>query len=354
MNKTQGILIIGAVLAAGLLSGALSLNARIASLEKTIAHNEALLSSSVPNYNASSKELLLGQTKALRGQLAELAFVFNPKQRWAKKEQDISILFVEDLAKVNQRLKQKAQARQVQFPGLGFPEKLPSETEAIALLSQLHGLEELLQSAIELGISVVSVKPMGIAKDETLPYDSAKTQVELSCPKEVLVEFLITLHTLIPEPCIDSLQVQTEGAEYSLTLAFHTLLVNVRAGDAATGVTGSGVIKQSNERLGNSIGMLHSKNPFYVSAAKQAAGEGPGTADEKKLRQKAVPRFYYRGQVLLKGRNAVAIEDTLNKETVFLGLHDQYGTFRVAAFSRDEVILESVADQSKTVIKKEE
>ncbi|MBU4186443.1 MAG: hypothetical protein KKC23_09655 [Proteobacteria bacterium] len=48
------------------------------------------------------------------------------------------------------------------------------------------------------------------------------------------------------------------------------------------------------------------------------------------------------------------MEDTLNKETVFLKRQQQYGNFKVVDFSDEELTLENIDNANKISVRKEE
>ncbi|MBU4346855.1 MAG: hypothetical protein KKH29_06005 [Candidatus Omnitrophica bacterium] len=334
------------------------LKARVEFFKKESQKNLVLLDQILPGFNQESQGRLQQEIGTLKQELLNLSVLFDPKEKWLKEDYDLSILFVEDLSNITQYLKNKTQSKQMDFVDLGFPEKLPSEKEAISLLTQLYGLKEVLELGIDLGIQFESVQPKKIEKPDALsPADLARSYLELDCPKEVLIEFMIQLQDIIPKVCLDSFLIQSQDNSFEISLAFSNVLLNLdwrkKGKEAISGVRMQKLASQTDEDI---ISILRSNNPFFVTGPKEVVSAATGAPEIYKIEEGEKPtlRFFYRGKVILKGKEAVAMEDTLNKETVFLKRQQQYGNFKVVDFSDEELTLENIDNANKISVRKEE
>lgn len=328
------------------------LKLRIEFLNRESQKNLKLLEQTLPGFNEQSLALFKQQIRNLKGKLVAYSMLLHPQERWLKEGYDISILFVDDLNNINQFLKNKASEKKVDFVDLNFPQKLPAESEAANFLSQLHGLKEVLNLGIDLGINFRSIKPESIERVEGLKNVwLARNSLDLVAPKEALAEFMIQLNDIVPRPCVDSLVIKSEENTFTMTLNFVNVLLNLDLGKDA------GIPKVKAEdlpslRLQNFIAILRNRNPFFVPLPKETPQAAANPAAATLSEGKASPRFIYRGKAVLKKKEVVVIEDTLNKETVFLGLKERLGNLRVKDFSDEEVILENAEDSSAVSIKK--
>lgn len=333
----------------------LFIKARVGHLKRANTKNLALLNQALPAFNEQSLTRLKQEIRGLNAELISLSALFDPKERWLKENYDLSILFVEDLNNVNQSLKNKAKAKQLDFVDLNFPEKLPAESEAVYLLAQLYGLKEVVNLGMDLGINFKSIKPKGIKKVEGLAkLVLARNYLELVCPKETLIEFIIQLNDIIPKAHPDSLLIKSEDSSFKIDLNFSNVILDIDWQDKD--IKELPITKLDEpflEIAQNFTPILRNKNPFFVTAPKeksQLPSEGKiyVTTEEGK----PAPRFLYRGKAILKTKEVVVIEDTLNKETVFLGLQDKYGNLKLTYSSDEDVILENINDGSKIFIKR--
>lgn len=333
----------------------LFLKARVGFLKRENQKNLTLLDKSLPGFSNQSPRQLKQEINGLNAELISLSALFYPKERWLKENYDLSILFVEDLNNVNQALKNKAREKQLDFADLDFPDKLPPESEAIYLLTQLYGLKEVVNLGMDLGINFKSIKPEGIEKIEGLTkLELVRNYLELVCPKETLIEFIIQLNDIIPKVHPDSLLIKSEDASFKIDLSFSNVVLDLDW--KALALKELPIVKLDEPFLKmaqNLTPILRNKNPFFVTRPKdksQLPSEGKIYATREE--GKPVPRFFYRGKAILKTKEVVVIEDTLNKETVFLGLGEKYGNLKLNYFSDEDVILENINDGNKIFIKR--
>jgi len=343
-RKDAGKILGAVVICLLILSGLLSL--RVGFLERENQKNLSLLNQSLPGFNNQSPARLKREINNLKAEIISLSTVFFPREKWIKENYDLSILFVEELNNTNQFLKKKAEERQLDFWDLDFPEKLPSESRAAYLLSQLYTIKEVVSLGMELGISFRSIKPEAIEEIEGVAgLLLARNYLELVCPKETLIEFIIQLNDIIPTVCLDSFLIKRlPDKTFRISLSFSNVVLDLAWEDKD--IEGLPVVRldESFSRVsGTLIPILRSKNPFFVTGPKdeslillEAQSHGP----QEPL--KPAPRFFYRGDAILKTREVAVIEDTLNQETVFLGRQEKYGDFRLEDFSSEEAILEDI------------
>jgi hypothetical protein len=329
---------------------------RLKLLKERNSKNMATLNQFLPGFNDQSLVQFKQEIKDLKAHLAKVAGVFDPKDRWFKKDYDLTIHFMEELGKINQLLRTRAVQKQVNFPDIVFKEKLPSEQEAFYLLSQLYGIKEVASLGMDYNIAFKSLIPLGIDDVQAVPgIKIAKSNMELICPAQGLIEFIIQLNTIIPKPFIGSISLKSKDTVFDINLAISNIVMDLAWKDKQDLYVSSD-IKDIKEVLPpkelDSIRILRNMNPFLVAQATRPALPELETAVKTEAAQ--VPRFIYRGKALLKSKEVVVIEDTLNKETVFLDLKEKIGGFLLKEFSDTQIILENMDDGKETIIEREE
>jgi hypothetical protein len=334
-----------------LLVGGWLLERRAVTLRQETAENILLLQQALPNFNNQSSDRLTREIGDVKTRLLGLSALFDPKYKWIKKNYDVSIYFVEELGNVKQALKQKAEDKKLPLPDLGFKEKLPSEQEADYLLSQLYGLREVVAKGLDYGIAFQSVNPLGV--EEKTGIDGVKTvksRLQLRCPAETMIEFIIKLNEIVPKVCFNSLSLTLKDSSYDIDATLEQVSIDMDL----SGMPEIKTAAQIQEITGNQdvdfVRTLRSNNPFFVPSAPavppEAAAESP--------KPKTPPvRFIYRGQATLKSKPVVVIEDLLTQETVFVGLNEKIGDFTLINFSDSQITLHAADTGKELVIKRE-
>lgn len=395
-NKKLILIIIGSFLLilAGLLNG------YAAKLSRNNLKNVAILSQVSPKFDSQTLRKLQEETKDLKKQIINLADVIDPKERWVKKDYDLSVSFVEELNKINQFLKSRIknkqaegsalppdklrtggssasldktsvpfaqnlkQSQRINYSDLGFKEKLPGEKEAIYLLNQLYGLKEVVNLGVDYGVTFDSVNPLSMDSVEELKDKRAikqlKTAIELTSSAEGLIEFLIGLMDITPAVFIDNISLNfldPLSLKAELTLSHFVIEPELWGSLGALGrredvkkfsslFSKDAIIEQQNyERI------LRRKNPFLAVVAKQI--DTGGRFAQVSDTPKQIKRFFYRGKATLKGKEVVVIEDALNKETVFLSIGETISNFNVKNFTDEYVVFENINDNKEMTIGRE-
>jgi len=328
------------------------LNNQVKALKNKNLKNAATLNQDFPGYTNQSLGQFKQETNNLKIKLAKLTGIFDPKEHWFKKDYDLTIQFVEELGKVNQVLQSKAKDKQINYPELGFKEKLPSESEAFYLLSQLYGLKEVVSLGMDYSINFKSITPQGIEEAKGLPgIKMAKSSMELVCPAQSLIEFIIQLNDIIPRPYIESILLKFQDYSFEINLSLSNIIVDTDWKDLQQ-YRPLDYKEALSETQQNAIRILRSNNPLLLPIAKEAAPGEQALPTTDKTKQ--VSRFLYRGKATLSSREVVAIEDALNKETVFLAQGERIDNFIIQEFSDNEAILKNMDDGKEMIIKREE
>ncbi|MFH1414445.1 MAG: hypothetical protein ABIG56_06330 [Candidatus Omnitrophota bacterium] len=326
------------------------LKGRINFVKRENQENRSLLDEALPDFNDQSPQKLAQDIKNLKLNILSQECLYSRQDSWLKEGYDPGILFAEDLSIINQYLKQKAQNKNTEFADIEFLQKMPSEQEAVYLLSQLHGLKEILNLGIELGVNFEVIKPQPIQElEDDKGIRVAKTYLELSCPKETLIEFLIQMNYLVPRAYLEFLSIKSQGEVFDLVFSFKNIILTL---DWAKDDLGEeAAIKSPDSLLGAGqgyISVLRGRNPFHLETPKIIS------ATEVKEEVRLAPRFLYKGTAVSKEKEIVVIQDTMSEETVFIGLNGSYGDFKLKEFSDQTAVFENVKDNSTIIIKKEE
>jgi hypothetical protein len=333
------------------------LNIWTKNIKKNNLKNLTALNQLLPGFNEQSLGRLLKETKNLKTQIVNLSDIFDPKERWFKKDYDLSIYFVEELGAVNQSLKTKALDKQVDFIDLGFKEKLPSEEEAGYLLSQLYGLKEIVSSGIDYSIGFKSLSPLGIEGIEDIPeIKLAKSRIELSCPAQGLTEFIIELNDIIPKPLTAAFSLKSQDSFFQMSLNLEHIIVDLNWKDRQEYVASEEIKKELlwQKQDQNFIRLLRTDSPFLVAAKEiSLPGQIQGLKIDKS-KQLPMSLFLYKGKAVLRSKDVVLIEDTLNQETLFLGKGEKINNFILKEFSNEKVVLKNIDTGQELIIKREE
>lgn len=341
------------------------LNSYAARVSRNNQKNIAILNQVSPNFNKQTLKKLQEEAKDLRRQLRSLADVIDPKERWVKKDYDLSVSFVEELNKVNQFLKSKIKNKQVEYSDLGFKEKLPGEKEAIYLLNQLYGLKETVNLGVDYNITFNSINPLSMSDVEELKDKGAikqlKSRIEFTSSAEGLMEFLIGLTDVIPAVCIDNISSNfLDPSLFKTELTLSHFVIEPELWESLTAIIKKEDIKKFSSLFSkdaiieqqNYERTLRRKNPFLAVIPNQI-DSGGRFIQGSEAPPKPLKRFFYRGKATLKGKEVVVIEDGLNKETVFAGIGEKIASFSVKNFTEEYVVFENINDHKETTIARE-
>lgn len=369
---------IGVAIAVVLLALNWFLNSRIDAAKKELNKNFHTLNEAMPNFNDNSLNQLKQELNDLKVSLIGLSSLFDPKDKWLKKDYDFSIYFIEELGNANQSLKTKAAGKQLNFTDLGFKEKLPDAQEAIYLLSQLYGLKETVSLGMDFGVNFKSIIPLSLEESREETKDKTKapakeaikqeqidgikivrSNLDMDCPGNTLIEFILQLNEIVPKVCFESLLLKSIDSRFAMSLAMENVVVEINL-EAVQGASASGAAKIKEPSIAikeerDFARTLRGASPFFIPVEKKAplAPQKQETApvDQAAL---ALARFAYRGRAVLRSKDVVVIEDTLNQETLFLGRDERIGDFTVQDFSDDQVILKDKDDDKELVVRRTE
>ncbi|MFH1457802.1 MAG: hypothetical protein ABIG31_01380 [Candidatus Omnitrophota bacterium] len=327
--------------------------ARLKILKGKSSKNIAMLEEVLPGFNEQSLEQFKRQIQSLKMRLVRLAAVLDPKDRWLKKDYDLTIHFVEELGSINAFLRSKAIEKKTNFPDIVFKEKLPSEREAFYLLSQLYGIKEVVSLAIDYNITIKSITPLGIEDVKGVSgLKVTKSNVELACPATGLIEFIIELNDILPKPFIEAVSLKSEDSIFDVNVTISNIVIDLPWKDQEEfKITGSDAKGDLSPQDQDSIRTLRNSNPFFIPQVVEPVTENSPAV---KTEPAPGPRFLFRGKARLKSKEVLVIEDTLKKETTFLSLGDRIGNFILKEFSGDQAVLENTQEGKIIIIKQEE
>jgi hypothetical protein len=359
LSKKNPLFLLGLIAGFSLLISGIFLSGRIAGLKKKSLQNTATLDKFLPGFNEKTPGHLGQEIGSLKAELADLFNTFDPKESWKKGDYDLAIYFVEQLDKVNQFLKLKAQEKGLTSPNLGFTEKLPSETDAVYLLSQLYGLKRTVSLGMDYGINFTSVNP-GISAVQELEGLSGmkliKSRIELVSPIQSLIEFIIELTQAVPVVSIESFSLSSKDSSYQIDLMLGHIVIPVTLAELlspfelAQNEQGQimPLLKRFSLEEQNFIYILRSNNPFFIAQPKQTAAVSPETGEQKPL-----VRFFYRGGAILKSKEVVVIEDALNQEVRFLAPGERIDDYILVDAKDDKIILKKADSGEEIIVERE-
>ncbi|MFA4889081.1 MAG: hypothetical protein WC628_05865 [Candidatus Omnitrophota bacterium] len=349
------------------------LHLSIIGLKKKIAFDKTQLSG-LQNQNSAQLRV---DIKDLNASLSKLESVLDNKKRWLVKDYDMSIYFVEELNKANIALKNKAGQKKVDFPSFVFQEQLPSEAEAILYLNQLYGLREVVNLGLDYGVSFTSVIPEEIGRetkvklepkdakeakgvkqakevseDEVIGAKVIRCRLELVCPAQALVEFIIQLNSLVPKVFFELLAIKSEGETFKVSLMINQLVMDLewKTGEELPEAEPDIALSKPAAAI---VDGLRAASPFLLPPKKEP--KPPEAGDTESPQQlKPVIRFYYRGKAMLKGKEVALVEDAKNQETAFLAPGDRIAEFTMQEFNEDKVVLKNSQSSEELVVKKQE
>ena len=355
----SALFLAGTVIAVSLFTLGIFLSGWIKVVKNNNLKNLDTLNKALPDFNNQTFLEFQREVAGLEMEAIGLSNIFDPKYKWIKKDYDLSIHFIEELGRANQSLKIKAQEKGLNYTALDFKEKLPSEKEAVYLLNQLYGLKEVIGLGMDYGVNFKTVSPLEVEElKEAEGLKQAKSRIELSCPPQGLIDFIIGLNEVVPKVCFQSLALNSQETAFNLALTLNHLIVDSGIVDNLE-ISKSGrvdecsmtILKEVALKQENFIYTLRSSDPFFVSLAQQKEAAASGQTQEA---PQPLTRFYYRGKAVLRSKEVVVIEDILNQETVFLGLNERIGNFILKDFSNDEAVLKNIDDAKETIIKRGE
>ena len=309
----------------------------------------AELRSSVPDFDSQTVARLKKNTAVLQSRITSLCAIFDPRYKWMKEDYDYSIYFIEELGSTTQFLKQKSLAKHVNLPVLGFKEQLPSEQEAVYLLSQLYAIKATVGLGMDYGVNFKSIAPLGVSDTKMPGVRLVKSRFQMSCPPEALMDFIIQLNEVVPKVCFSSLSVASGEGAFDIDVTVEQVIIDTGL-RPAQGEQPSAAALQAFTAGHNSdfIHTLRSNNPFLVPTPLAAGANAVAVPEKPK------PRFIYRGKARKQSRQVVVIEDTLKDQTLFVGLEDRIDKFKLVDFSDDAVVLKNIEDSHELIIKREE
>lgn len=333
-----------------LLISALLLSSCIAKVTKNNIKNLATLNQVLPGFNKQTLDKLRQEISQLEGHLLALAYLFDPPDKEITKDYDLPIYFVDELSKTKQFLKLKAVNKGMNSPDLGFKETLPDEKEAKYLLRQLYTIKEVVSRGMDCGVNFISISPQPI---EDLGIFSgvkaAKTRIEFTASAPALIEFLIQASEIVPLDSVETILLKSEESAFKADMTLSYTVIDADWKDKKINFTPLNIrdVFGSQEKF---ISILRSNNPFSVVIPPEIKEELPVEAAEQ---TKKPSRFLYRGKAVLKTKEVAVIEDTLNQETVFLGLQEKIGDFILKELQDFQIILKNINTGQEIIVKGE-
>jgi hypothetical protein len=344
-------LLIGAAACIILAAGAGIQQRELSRLKKMSNQDLAPLRETMPDFDSRALAKLKQEAAALEDKLIGLSAIFDPRYKWIKKDYDLSIYFIEELGTVRQFLKAKGLAKKVAVPELGFKEKLPSEQEALYLLSQLYAIKETVSLGMDYGINFKTITPLAVAEAKSVGGNLIRSRFEMSSPGATLIEFILQLNEIVPRVVFNSLSLKSNEQNFDVDLVLEQVAIDSGLPPAnPAAVLQAQVRALSGEASTDYVHVLRNNNPFVIPALPPQT-DATGQAVEP-ARQKS--RFIYRGKARKQSRQVVVVEDSLNQETVFVGLEERIGNFTLIDFSDDAIVLKNIQDNTELIIKRED
>lgn len=305
------------------------------------------------------------ENKDLQVQLLALLSIFDVQEGWLEegRGRDFSIAFIEQLASVTQALKAKAQGKNITMPDLGFKEKLPAnEQDANNLIKQLYGIKEVINLGMDYGINFKFVNPGDFEDVESVSgMRQATTRMQLVCPAQAAIEFVVKLSELAPLVSMEYLSLTLKDNYFDIDLGLSHMVINTEM----LGIPASyqlsddnrkyaaGLLKKMSKEQEEFTDVIRSKNPFFVVQAKEApASKERKQVDVQEPPKETAPKFFYRGKAVLQSKEVAVIEDVTAGQSVFCGLGDRIKEYRVSEIYDEKVVLQKI-DGKELVVNKE-
>jgi hypothetical protein len=323
-----------------------TLNRYISKLKKDNLKNLTILSHTFPGFNNQTLSQLEKELKDLKERLLIFASLFDPSEKWIKKDYDPSIYFVEELNKINRSLKLKA----VNYPGIGFKEKIPNEKEAVFLLRQLYQLNEVINKGIDCNINFNSINPQ--PPEDWAVFDGmkiAKSEIKFNASAPAVIEFIIQISEIIPLVSIESFTLEVKDSSLNVGMTLSQIIIDADWKEEKIPISPLEIKSILGEKE-DLINILRANNSFLVSRLKEP-GESISPVNVEPPKQ--LPRFLYRGKAILNSKEVAVIEDTLNQETLFLSPEERIDDFILKDLKDEEIIMEDIKNEKEIIITRE-
>jgi len=328
------------------------LSSSIAKRTQDNLKNLTTLNQVSPGFNERTLSQLKQEINQLEERLLALAYLFDPPDKEISKDYDLPIYFVDELSKTSQFLKLKAINKGISYPDLGFKETLPDELEARYLLRQLYTLKEVISRGMDCGVKFISISPQPIEDSGILAdIKVAKTHIEFIAQTPAFIEFIIQVSELVPLDSIESVLLsRLEDSTFKVNMTLSYTVIDTDWKDKKIHFTPLNIrdVFMSQEKF---INMLRGNNPLSVVMPPETQKELPVQAG---VQPKESARFLYRGKAVLKAKEVAVIDDTLNKETVFLALQEKIGDFILKELQDFQIVLKNINNGQEIIIKREE
>ena len=324
---------------------------RIARLAEENRINLAALKQVMPGFDARTLEKFEQDKSRLEAELLAFAYIYDPPDKEIKNDYDLPIYFVEELGKVKQSLKAKADDKKISYPDLGFKETLPDEKEARYLLKQLYVIKEALNPGMDAGVNFTSVIPqpaedLGISAGIKL----AKIRTEFTASGSALISFLIRLSEIVPLDSVEHILIKAQDSTLKTDMTLSYFVIEADWKDKTMTFIPLN-IKEIFSQDEKAISSLRANNPFAMYGAQEPKGLPSQASAEQ---SKESPRFLYQGKAVLKSKEVAVIEDTLNQETIFLAEGERTGDFTLKELKELQIILKNINSGQETIVKRQE
>jgi len=347
----QPIFITLSLLGLFLLIAAGFLNSRLVRITKNNLESLTALNQVLPGFGEQTLEQLKKEVSRSEAQLLALAYLFDPPEKGLGKDYDLPIYFAEELDKITQFLKFKAANKQINYPDLGFKKTLPEEKEAKYLLKQLYSLKEVVEKGMDCGINFTALTPQPIEDlDVVSGVKLAKIRIEFTAAAPALIEFIIQLSEIAPLGSVESFLLKSQDSAFKADMLLSYTVIEADWKNKGMPFNPLNIkdIFLGQEKF---INILRGNNPFFAPGPKEFATL---TAKATAQQLKQIPRFLYKGKAILKSKEVAVIDDTLNKETVFLSLQEKIGDFILKELEESQIMLENINNAKQVIIKREE
>jgi len=337
---------------------------QIGIIKKNNQKNIVILNQAFPGFNSKIVEHLKEEVDDTKAQIKGLSNYFSTQEKGAEKDYNLSIYFVEDLSKVKQFLKGKAEEKQLKYPELDYKGKLPSEAEAVYSLNQLHGLKEVLSLGMDYGINFKSVLPnTAMDLDNIAEMRLLRSKIEFSCLPQALIEFIIGLYKINPSVFIESLSLTSSDSSLEVNLTLNHVVIEpfifkgielLKFNQGEKEITTSSLQDISIKET-SFFKILRSNNPFVTVAPPEKEGyqtQPKSGAGGVVFETKPGARYLYKGRGILRLKEVAIIEDTMAKEVFFLGKNEKLDKFILEALSDGEIILKNLDDGQEVILKR--
>jgi hypothetical protein len=313
--------------------------------------NSVQLNAVVAGFSAATFDKVSKDVAYIKANIVSLSQLFDPRDRAGSATYDLNVHFVEALDNASKEINVKAEAKGSVPVDLGFREKLASQKDQAYIMNQLLSLKNVVLKGMDVGIVFNDIAPQNIEKTDVAGMRIAKSRIELSCPVQKLMDFILQLDSLTPALCIDTCTIAMRGSMADITLLVSNVIVDLpwmQKKEDYEHADIKAIEPVSTAELSKAI---RGKNIFSLSDSEDDAQKSASALSANK-KAGDIPRFYYRGKAMLRGKTVVVVEDTQKKETAFVAEGGMIADYKLMRFNSDAMVLQNVKDGKELSVAK--